>query len=208
MEFKKVLAELVGTFLMVFFGTGSAVVTLMASDSIDPNNVGIGILGGLSDWIAIALVCGLRVMPCIYLSDKISGAHLNPAVTIELLINKNISFKDSCYYFVGQFVGAIIPSLCLLGIFGSDIGAGIGALGANAPTAGISFSQAMLAEIVGTFLLVLVVMGVGVDKRTNPSVYGLFIGMAIGISLTFLGPITGGCINPVCGFSPYLVNFW
>ena len=67
---KKFLAELLGTFFLVFFGTGSAVVTLLISDSINPNNVGIGILGGLGDWIAIALVFGLTVMVCIYLFGK------------------------------------------------------------------------------------------------------------------------------------------
>lgn len=61
---KKFVAELLGTFFLVLFGTGSAVVTLLISQSIDPNNVGIGILGGLGDWIAIALVFGLTVVTC------------------------------------------------------------------------------------------------------------------------------------------------
>lgn len=64
---KKFIAELLGTFFLVFFGTGSAVITLMISESVNPNNVGIGILGGLGDWIAIALAFGLTVMVCIYL---------------------------------------------------------------------------------------------------------------------------------------------
>ena len=92
---KKFIAELLGTFFLVFFGTGSAVITLMISESVNPNNVGIGILGGLGDWIAIALAFGLTVMVCIYLFGRISGAHLNPAVTIGLLLSKNISLADS-----------------------------------------------------------------------------------------------------------------
>ena len=95
---KKFIAELLGTFFLVFFGTGSAVITLMISESVNPNNVGIGILGGLGDWIAIALAFGLTVMVCIYLFGRISGAHLNPAVTIGLLLSKNISLADSVYY--------------------------------------------------------------------------------------------------------------
>ena len=110
---KKFFAELLGTFFLVFFGTGSAVVTLLISDSINPNNVGIGILGGLGDWIAIALVFGLTVMVCIYLFGKISGAHLNPAVTIGLLVSKNINLIDSLYYIVGQVSGAYLGSLAL-----------------------------------------------------------------------------------------------
>lgn len=97
---KKFIAELLGTFFLVFFGTGSAVITLMISESVNPNNVGIGILGGLGDWIAIALAFGLTVMVCIYLFGRISGAHLNPAVTIGLLLSKNISLADSVYYIV------------------------------------------------------------------------------------------------------------
>ena len=101
---KKFIAELLGTFFLVFFGTGSAVITLMISESVNPNNVGIGILGGLGDWIAIALAFGLTVMVCIYLFGRISGAHLNPAVTIGLLLSKNISLADSVYYIVAEMI--------------------------------------------------------------------------------------------------------
>lgn len=203
---KKMSAELVGTFLLVLFGTGSAIGAAWIVNTYVPTGA-IGALGGFAEWLAVSWGFGITALVVIYAFGKVSGGHINPAVTIGLLVTKNISGKDATGYIVAQFIGAIIGSLCLLAIFGVDIGAGIGALGANVPATGISFSQAMLAEIIGTFLLVLVVMGVAVDKKADPGVYGLSIGMAIGISLTFLGPITGGCINPARGFSPYFVNF-
>ncbi len=85
-------------------------------------------------------------MACIYLFGKISGAHLNPAVTIGLLVTKNISLKDSGYYFVGQFIGAIIGSLALLAVLGMQ-SVTIGGLGATAPGLGVSYFQAFFADL-------------------------------------------------------------
>jgi len=200
------LSELVGTFLLVFFGTGSAICAAWIVNNYVPTG-SIGALGGFAEWLAVSWGFGITAMVVIYVIGRISGGHINPAVTIGLLVTKNISGKNATGYIIAQFIGAIIASLTLVGIFGIDIGVGIGALGANAPATGISFSQATLAEIIGTFLLVFVVMGVAIDKKADPGLYGLAIGMAIGISLTFLGSITGGCINPARGFSPYLVSF-
>jgi glycerol uptake facilitator len=203
---KKMLAEAIGTFLLVLIGTGSAIGAAWIVHTYVPTGA-IGALGGFAEWLAVSWGFGITAIAVIYTFGKVSGGHINPAVTIGLLVTKNIPSKDAVFYLIAQFIGAIIASLCLLGIFGVDIGVGIGALGANAPAVGISSWQALLGEILGTFLLVLVVMGVAIDKKADHGVYGLSIGMAIGISLTFLGPITGGCINPARGFSPYLVSF-
>ncbi|MDR2967540.1 MAG: aquaporin family protein [Methanobacteriaceae archaeon] len=202
---KKILAELIGTFLLVFFGTGAAVVTLLISKNIDPSQVGIGILGGLGDWLAIAFVFGLTVVACIYLFGKVSGAHINPAVTIGLLVTKNISFAESCYYFVGQFAGAILGSLALLAILGNPAVA-IGGLGATAPGMGVSYLQAMLAEFIGTFFLMLVIMGVAIDRKAEPGFAGISIGFTVTAIITVLGSFTGASINPARTFGPYLID--
>lgn len=202
---KKLLAELIGTFLLVFFGTGSAVVLLMITNTINPNDVGIGILGGLGDWLAISFVFGLTVMVSIYLFGKISGAHFNPAVTIALLITKNISLKDSCYYIIGQFIGAIIGSLALLAILGMP-SITIGGLGATTPGLGVNYLQAMFAEFIGTFFLMLVIMGVAVDKKAEPGFAGMSIGFTVTAVITLLGAITGASINPARTFGPYLID--
>lgn len=202
---KKFVAELLGTFFLVLFGTGSAVVTLLISQSIDPNNVGIGILGGLGDWIAIALVFGLTVMICIYVFGKISGAHLNPAVTIGLLVTKNIALKDSIYYIVAQVIGACLGSLSLYLCLGAPAVA-IGGLGATAPGLCVSYLQAMFAEFLGTFFLMMVVMGVAIDKKAEPGFAGISIGMTVAAVIAVLGAFTGASINPARTFGPYLMD--
>ena len=91
---KKMIAEALGTFFLVFFGTGAAVMTLIIAHSVSPAAT-IGTLGGFADWLAIGLAFGLAGMVSIYIFGKISGAHMNPAVTLGLWISKNISGKDS-----------------------------------------------------------------------------------------------------------------
>ena len=202
---RKFLAELIGTFLLVLFGTGSAVVTLLVSQSIDPNNVGIGVLGGLGDWIAIALVFGLTVMVCIYVFGKISGAHFNPAVTIGLLVTRNISLVDSIYYIIAQIIGACLGSIALFLCLGSAA-VTVGGLGATSPGLGVGYYQAMFAEFLGTFFLMLVVMGVAVDKKAEPGFAGLSIGMTVTAVIAVLGAFTGASINPARTFGPYLMD--
>ena len=202
---KKFFAELLGTFFLVLFGTGSAVVTLLISQSIDPNNVGIGILGGLGDWIAIALVFGLTVMVCIYVFGKISGAHLNPAVTIGLLVTKNIDLIDSVYYIIAQVIGACLGSLALYLCLGTPA-VMVGGLGATAPGMGVGYWQAMFAEFLGTFFLMMVIMGVAVDKKSEPGFAGISIGMTVAAVIAVLGAFTGASINPARTFGPYLMD--
>lgn len=202
---KKMLSEMIGTFLLVLVGTGSAVITLIVTKSIS-NTVGIGILGGFGDWLAISFAFGLTVTVCIYLFGKISGAHLNPAVTIGLWVGKYISAKDSAFYIIAQVIGAILASISLILILGAPAVA-TGGLGATVPGAGIGYWQAMFAEFLGTFFLVLVIMGVAVDKKAEPGFAGISIGFAVTAAIIFLGAITGGGINPARAFSPYLINY-
>ena len=202
---KKFIAELIGTFFLVLFGTGSAVVTLIIDDSVDHGAAGIGLLGGLGDWLAIGLAFGLTVMACIYLFGKISGAHLNPAVTIGLLVSKNITLIDSVYYIVAQVIGAVLGSLLLFVCLGAPA-VTIGGLGATAPGLSVGYMQAMIAECIGTFFLMLVVMGVAVDKKADPGVAGISIGMTVAAVIIVLGAFTGASINPARTFGPYLMD--
>ena len=144
-------------------------------------------------------------MACIYLFGKISGAHLNPAVTIGLLVSKNISLIDSVYYIVAQAIGAVLGSLLLFVCLGAPA-VTIGGLGATAPGLSVGYIPAMIAECIGTFFLMLVVMGVAVDKKADPGVAGISIGMTVAAVIIVLGAFTGASINPARTFGPYLMD--
>ncbi|MBZ2166506.1 MIP/aquaporin family protein [Methanobacterium spitsbergense] len=214
---KRMLAEFIGTFFLVFMGAGAAAITLMITKgTAAPNafNIGIGALGGLADWLAIGLAFGLAIAAAIYALGNISGCHINPAVTIALWSVKKFPGRDVIPYIVSQLAGASVASI----LFAVIVGMGavtIGGLGATAPFPGIGYVQAILAELVGTFLLMLAIMGVAVDKRAPPGFAGIIIGLTVAGVITTVGNISGSSLNPARTFGPYLgdslmggLNLW
>lgn len=202
------LAEGVGTFLLVYFGTGAAVITLLIAAGTKPTtsfNVGIGQLGGLGDWLAIGLVFGIVVAAMIYALGRISGAHINPAVTIALWATKRFPARDAAAYIVVQCIGAVLGSLFLYLTLGAQA-VSVGGLGATAPFTGIGYGQAILVEAIATFVLMLVIMGVAVDQRGAPGFAGLIIGLSVAAMITMAGNITGASLNTARTFGPYLMN--
>jgi glycerol uptake facilitator protein len=214
---KRCCAEIIGTFLLVFFGAGAAAMTLMlarGSDAATPFNIGIGVLGGLADWLAIGLAFGFALMASIYALGRISGAHLNPAVSIALWLTRRFPGTDTGAYIVSQLIGGALASLIFAACAGMDA-VTIGGLGATAPFPGITYSQAILAEAVGTFILVIAIMGVAVDERAPPGMAGLAIGLTLAGVITTTGNIAGASLNPARTFGPYLgdwllggLNLW
>ena len=214
---RRSLAELVGTFILVFFGPGAAAITLMiASGASKPNdfNIGIGALGGLGDWLAIGLAFAFAITAAIYAVGKISGCHINPAVTIALWATKRFPTNEVLPYILAQLVGAALGSFAFAAAAGMDA-VTIGGLGATAPFPGISYGQAMLAEIIGTFLLMFVIMGIAVDSRAPQQFAGLIIGLTVGGIIITIGNISGSSLNPARTFGPYLgdmllggINLW
>lgn len=203
---KRCITELIGTFFLVFIGTGSAVITLMITQGVTvPNafNIGIGALGGLGDWFAIGMAFGLTVAVLIYATGHISGCHINPAVTIALWATKKFPGKEVVPYIVAQLIGATIASFILAGVLGMKA-VTIGGLGATAPFVGVNYIQAILAELVGTFLLMFVIMGAAIDRRSPPGFAGLAIGLTVAAVITTVGNITGSAINPARAFGPYV----
>lgn len=203
---KRCIAEAVGTFILVFFGTGAAIVTLMLAAGTNPAtpfNIGIGALGGLGDWLAIGLAFGIAIAGAIYAFGRVSGCHINPAVTIALFATRRFSGRDTVAYIAVQLIGAAAASLLLAWVIGPDA-VTIGGLGATAPFAGIGYLQAIVIEAVGTFLLMLVIMGVAVDERATPGFAGLMVGLAVAGIITTTGNLTGASLNPARTFGPYL----
>ena len=127
---------------------------------------------------------------------------------------KNIDLVDSVYYIVAQCIGAVLGSLSVYLFMGASA-VTIGGLGATAPGVGVSYFQAIFAEFLGTFFLMMVVMGVAVDKKAEPGFAGISIGMTVAAVIAVLGAFTGASINPARTFGPYLMdtllggaNFW
>lgn len=193
---KKYVAELIGTMVLVLVGCGSAVVAGQY----------IGAFG-------IAFAFGLAVLAMVYAIGSVSGCHINPAITISMLVAGKISAKDTAYYVVFQCVGAIIGSGILYAIaIGSpnyslvpSTTTSISGLGQNgygsASALGFSLASVFLAEVVLTFIFVLVVHG-----STHERVPKGFAGIAIGLTLVFCHlvaiPIDGTSVNPARSLGP------
>ncbi len=184
---KKYIAEFIGTLVLVLFGTGIAVVS-----------------GG--DLVATALAFGLAIVAEAYVIGDISGCHVNPAVSLAMLITKKISVKDFAYYVVAQVLGALAGTAILYAILkGRTLGtAALGANGFEALSAtNISLIGALLTEIVLTFVFVYTILGVTSDKKYAP-----IAGLVIGLTLTFvhlLGiNLTGTSVNPARSLAPAL----
>ena len=206
---KRSIAEAVGTFILVYFGAGAAAITLMISQGSSPPNpfnIGIGTLGGLGDWFAIGMAFAIAIAASIYALGRISGAHLNPAVTIALLATRRFSLGDAIPYILAQLVGASIASFLFAASVGMDA-VTIGGLGATAPFPGIGYWQAVMVEAIGTFLLMLTIMGVAVDRQAPPGFAGLVIGLVVGGIITTIGNITGSSLNPARTFGPYIGDY-
>lgn len=203
---KRCCAEMLGTGLLVYFGAGAAAITLMIAHGTNPAtpfNIGIGALGGLADWFAIGMAFAIVIAGAIYALGNISGAHLNPAVSIALWATKRFPAGDAGVYILSQLVGAAIASLLFAATAGMDA-VTIGGLGATTPFPGIGYGQAILAEFIGTFLLMLVIMGVAVNGKAPPGFAGLVIGLTVGGVITTTGNIAGASLNTARTFGPFL----
>jgi MIP family channel proteins len=180
---KKIFAEFLGTFTLIFLGAGA-------------------IVSGKADLQGVALAHGFAIFVMVSALAGISGAHFNPAVSLAMLATKRINIQEFLYFVLAQLSGAVVASLALNYIYGSANGYGLPAI-AN----GTSIGAGVLAELIGTALLALVIFGVAVDKRSvAASLPGLPIGLTISAVILSVGPITGAALNPARWFGPALIS--
>ena len=179
---KKLVAEFLGTFTLVFVGAGA-------------------IMTGKADLLGIALAHGLAIAIMIAAVGGISGGHFNPAVTFGFLLTKRISIEKAAQYWVSQLLGAAFAAWTLKSVYGSMAGS----VGGASLSQGVSPMKAIIAEGIGTFLLMLVIVGTAIDKRGSFAA-GFPIGLTISSVILVIGPMTGAALNPARWFGPALVT--
>ena len=178
---KKYIAEMIGTMVLVLMGCGSAVLA-----------------GQYVGYLGISFAFGLSVVAMAYAIGSISGCHINPAITFGMWIAKKIKGKDALGYMLFQVIGALIGSALLWVVSGK---CGPGSAGANAVGSGYNTVAAVVAEVVFTFIFLMVVFG-----STSSKAPAGFAGLAIGLSLVLIHivciPVTGTSVNPARSIAP------
>jgi len=181
---KKYIAELIGTFGLVFCGTGAIIINDVTDGSVSH--------------VGIAITFGLIVAAMIYAFGSISGAHINPAVTIAFSLTDRFKRKDLIGYIVFQLIGSFLASGVLRFLFRDHDN-----LGATFPYDG--WSQTFVLEIILTYFLMLVIIFVSQDKAVSKFT-GIAVGGVVLLEAMFAGPITGASMNPARSIAPAIVS--
>jgi len=196
---QRLFAEFIGTALLVFIGAGSVpAILLLESGSKAPFS------GADLGFIAIAF--GLIVTAMVYTVGKVSGCHINPAVTFGLAVTKRFPWREVPLYWASQVIGGITGALAIWASFGDrifDLGAGAGVVDFNGAVT--SWGSAMFVEALGTAILMFVILGI-VDTRSPEGWAGLVIGLVVVAIIVTVGPITNASINPARGLGPLLIS--
>jgi aquaporin Z len=178
---KKYIAELIGTFALVFSGTGAIIINDLHA--------------GMISHAGIALTFGLIVMAMIYTFGDISGAHLNPAVTIGFVAARRMPVSKSLSYIASQLTGALVASAVLRVLF-----PGSRSLGMTIPAG--QAVQSLVLEMILSALLMLVILSVSVGAKEKGITAGMAIGALIALEAMFAGPVSGASMNPARSLAP------
>jgi len=197
--FQRALAEFFGTAALVLVGPGSVIATLTLAGKAVPAVTE-------ADLLAISFAFGFIITALVYAIGKVSGCHINPAVTFALAVTKRFPWRELPIYWVAQYAGAILGAFAIWGVFGANaVTFGMGQTHFASDASSSYYLQAALAEALGTGLLIFAILGI-VDSRSPGTLAGIVIGGAVvGIILVF-GPVTGASLNPARAFGPELVQ--
>ncbi|WP_315791979.1 MIP/aquaporin family protein [Fischerella sp. JS2] len=182
---QEVLAEAIGTFTLVFAGTGAVMVNEVSKGAVTH--------------VGISFVFGAVVAALIYSIGHLSGAHFNPAVTLAFWTSGFFPKRRVLPYILAQSIGAIAASATLRISLGK-----VGNLGATLPLNN-NWLQSFVLETLLTFILMFVIFGSGLDRRAPIGFAGLAIGLTVGLEAMFMGPITGASMNPARSLGPALI---
>jgi aquaporin NIP len=182
---KKLLAEFLGTYALVFAGTGAIIINQEAH--------------GVITHVGIAITFGLVVMSMIYAFGDISGAHLNPAVSIAFTLAGRFEAKQLAPYILTQLAGALAASMTLRLLFPANE-----LLGATMPAG--SEMQSFVLEFILTFFLMLVIFSVAYGSKEQGMMAGIAIGSVVGLEAMFAGPVCGASMNPVRSLGPAIAS--
>jgi glycerol uptake facilitator protein len=192
---RRLVAETLGTALLVLFGAGSVVAALRAGEG-QLDYAGLGM---------VALAFALVIAVVIYAFGKTSGAHINPAVTLALVGRGRFPAAEALPYIAAQLLGAFLGALLIVAAFGEGA-IDLGGTGGTHLGDGVSFWRGVVAETLATFLLVTAIFALAVDRRAPPGWSGLVIGLSVACAILVTGPLTGGSLNPARTFGPLLTT--
>lgn len=184
--YKRELAEFIGTSILVFAGTGAIMVNQISEGAITH--------------LGISFIFGAVVAALIYTLGHISDAHFNPAVTLAFWSSGFFPKRNVIPYIVAQTAGASLASALLRLTFGP-----VAKMGATLPL-NDNWQQSFVLETILTFILMLVILGSGLDRRAAVGFPGVAIGLTVGLEAALMGPITGASMNPARSFAPALVS--
>ena len=195
---QKFVAEVIGTAFLVWVGPGSITTFSYISGGNLPFT--------LSDLGWIALAFAFSILAMIYTIGHISGCHINPAVTLAMVLSKRMSVKDAFPYWGAQLVGAFIGAALIGLVYGFTNAAQLGYGATDFSEANTGYLVATLAEIVGTFFLLFVIMGSAVDGRAPAGFAGVAIPLAVAADILVFGPITNVSLNPFRSLAPAVLQ--
>lgn len=191
---KKYICEFIGTFILVLCGCGAATI--------------LGGAASLAGILAISFAFGLSIVAIAYSVGRISGGHVNPAVSLAMLINGKIDIKDFCGYVIAQVLGAFAGAGVLYGILNATnmVDPGLGANGfEEASAVGLTLFGAFIVEVIATCIFVLVILGVTHDEKFKETP-GFVIGLVLTLIHIVTIPLTGTSVNPARSLAPAVIT--